>query len=365
MSLFRLTLLIILVLGAAGFAGLGAPQKTASPAVRQQDVPAPDQTLVTTNAASNTVSFIDVAHGAITPVVVGDSPWGIATGPGKEIYVSTARGLAVVDTESRSLTAFVPYQTPIATAGYGEYRPGGMGIGLSRAGRTVSVGLYVPGRPSVVEVFDTKALAFVGLVEVGVRPFDVVGGPANEVYAVDHDSYSVTAVDVVAMTARRMEAAPLGLGAYDKPHYAGLAGNGNLWLPYQGKVLINMNPATGQYTSSPLTADTHQHGVALTLGADKLLIVGTGPAGGATQGPSLSVVNTRTLAERVLPLSRPHEKIDVNHAGTWAFLSGGYLLDGGWDGITAVELATGASFEIPVPGRPLDVKVIGEQVIVN
>jgi hypothetical protein len=126
-----------------------------------------------------------------------------------------------------------------------------------------------------------------------------------------------------------------------------------------------LNPATGQYTSSPLTADTHQHGVALTIGADKLLIVGTGPAGGATQGPSLDVVNTRTLAESVIPLSRPHEKIDVNHAGTWAFLSGGYLLNGGWDGITAVELATGATIEIPVPGRPLDVKVIGEQLIVN
>ena len=35
------------------------------------------------------------------------------------------------------------------------------------------------------------------------------------------------------------------------------------------------------------------------------------------------------------------------------------------EGITVVDLSTDATFEIPVPGKPLDVKVIGEQVIVN
>src|SRR4051812_12861646 len=126
MSPLRFTLLIIVALAAAGFSGLGSPRTTVSPASQRPDIAAPEQTLVATNAASSSISFIDVARGTVSTLEVGDSPWGIATGPGKAIYVSTARGLAIVDSESRSLAGFFPFQTPIASSGYGEYRPGGM-----------------------------------------------------------------------------------------------------------------------------------------------------------------------------------------------------------------------------------------------
>ena len=130
----------------------------------------------------------------------------------------------------------------------------------------------------------------------------------------------------------------LGRGVFDKPHYAALAADGHLWLPVQGQVLVRLDPASGQTETFPLTANTHQHGVALTPDGRYLLIVGTGAAGGASAGTSLTIFDTETLAEEILPLDRPHEDIIISPDGQTAFLTGGYLLAGGWEGLTAVDL---------------------------
>ena len=105
-------------------------------------------------------------------------------------------------------------------------------------------------------------------------------------------------------------------------------------------------------------ATFHQHGVALTPGEGRLLIVGTGPAGGVSGGPGLTILDLGSGAEEILALTRPHETVAVSRDGRLAYLTGGYLLTGGWDGLTVVDLETQATREVPVPNGPLDIALL-------
>jgi DNA-binding beta-propeller fold protein YncE len=179
------------------------------------------------------------------------------------------------------------------------------------------------------------------------------------VAAIDHDSYSVTVVDTRTLRPRTLPAAPLGPGAFDKPHYGAVTAGGRLVLPFQGRVLLLLDPVTGRSSRLPLTAETHQHGVALTA-TGRAVIVGTGPAGSVEGPASLTVVDIETGEERVTPLRRAHERVAVRADGRRAYLSGGYLLEAGaWDGVSVVDLATGRVVrEIRVPSRPLGIAVL-------
>ncbi|CAO0828016.1 hypothetical protein SMICM17S_00235 [Streptomyces microflavus] len=91
--------------------------------------------------------------------------------------------------------------------------------------RSSRVGVNVPDGNGTVEVIDTASREVTGTAPVGRRPFDVDVSPdGREVYATDHDSFDVTAVDARTLKTRRMEVAPYGteggLGSWLKPHYA-------------------------------------------------------------------------------------------------------------------------------------------------
>jgi DNA-binding beta-propeller fold protein YncE len=350
-----------LSLGAAllGAAAIGRPGVLgAAETVADQSAPTGRRLLLVANAAGRHVSVVDPAAGVVERIDVGASPWGIALGPDGRGYVSTAEGLAVLDLTARQLRALVPYQAQdrVGPATTGEYRPGGMGIAAAPDGRRVYVAVYLPGGPSALEVFDAERGAWVGSVPVGVRPFDVVvARDGREAYSIDHDSYSVTVVDAATLRPRTLSVAPFGRGAYDKPHYAALAPDGRLLLPVQGRGLVRLDPSTGASEVVPLGADTHQHGVALTPDRRSLLIVGTGPAGGASRAPSLTIYDLAARAESVLPLARPHERVAVSPDGRRAYLTGGYLLPGGWNGMTVVDLERRTTEEVAVPDQPLDV----------
>lgn len=321
----------------------------------------PAHLLAVTNSQGQHVSVVDPARGVIVQIEVGAAPWGLAQA-GNRLYVSTAEGIAVIDLNQRERLALVPYQTDAGPPQYGEYRPGGMGLAAAPDGRQVYVGVYVPGQPSQLEILDAEILTIAGSVPVGIRPFDVlVSADGREVFTIDHDSYSVTAVDPVTLAARTFDVAPLGNGAFDKPHYSALAADGQLWLPFQGQALVKLDPASGQFDTFPLTANTHQHGVALTPNGRYLLIVGTGAAGGASAGPSLTIFDTETMAEEVMPLARPHEDITISLDGNYAYLTGGYLLTGGWEGLTVVDLQHRTSSELTVAGYPLDIVALPPQ----
>jgi DNA-binding beta-propeller fold protein YncE len=316
--------------------------------------------LLVTNASGRHVSIVDPTAGVVERIEVGAAPWGLALSPAGRGYVSTAEGLGVLDLGGRQLLALVPYQAQarVGAPSTGEFRAGGMGIAVAPDGRRVYVGVYVPGGPSQLELFDAERGAWLGAVEVGVRPFDVlVSRDGREAYSVDHDSYSVTVVDDRTLRARTLAAAPFGRGAYDKPHYAALGADGRLLLPVQGRGLLALDPTTGASELLPLTADTHQHGVALGPDRKTLLIVGTGPAGGARGRPSLTRYDLTDRTDSVLPLARPHERVVTSPDGRWAYLSGGYTL-GGWDGLTVVDLAGRTTEEVPVPDQPLDVALL-------
>lgn len=318
--------------------------------------------LLVANHAGADVAVVDPVTGVIATIPAVESPWGIVLSPDRgTAYVSGARALAVVDLRQRTLTATIPYQTTINRVERGEYREGGMGIDVSPDGRLLFVGLHLRTGPGRLEVIDVAQRRVTASHQVGVRPFQVVAAAdSRTAYTLDHDSYSVTVVDATAGAKATLSAAPLGRGAYDKPHYGALDAAGRLLLPYQGRVLQTLDPSTGQSTTRPLRATTHQHGVALTPDGRYLLIVGTGPAGGVNSPPSLTVLDLQGQGERILPLTREHELIAVSPDGVWAYLTGGYLLNGGWNGITLVHLESGVARELPLPGvgQPLGIAVL-------
>jgi YVTN family beta-propeller protein len=234
-----------------------------------------------------------------------------------------------------------------------------MGIAITPDGGRVAVGVYRSSGPSILDVFDTATLALTASVPVGIRPFQVVAAPDNRrIYSIDHDSYSVTVVDLHMMQPQPLQAMPLGRGAYDKPHYTAQRADGTLLLPYQGRTLQILDPTSGTQTLLPLSAQTHQHGVALTSDERRLLIVGTGPAGEVSGGPSLTILDLTTGSEEIVSLTKPHERIVLSQDGRRAFLTGGYLLTGGWNGLTVVDLDTRATREVAVPDAPLDIALL-------
>jgi hypothetical protein len=183
----------------------------------------------------------------------------------------------------------------------------------------------------------------------------------REVYTIDHDGFTVTVVDASSFDAHAIEVAPFGteggLASFEKPHYAVLDPDGDLLLPYQGRALARVHPATGEVTTTGLDADTHQHGVA-RADDGTLVIAGNGPFGNADGGASIEVISPAGDST-VLPTDRRHETVTVwQHDGAaFGVLAGGYTQDGAWDGLTVLPLAAaldGAdeSYEIRVPGRP-------------
>jgi DNA-binding beta-propeller fold protein YncE len=321
---------------------------------------APSTTLLVTGATGRHAFVVDDVRGVVARIEVGPAPHGVALAAGGRAFVATARGVAIVDVSARRRTALVPYRSPVGPASTGEYRPGGMGITASPDGRFAYVGVYLPGGRSRLEAIDVRQRAVAWSVPVGVRPFDVlVSRDGRLVYSIDHDSYTVTVVDTRTRRTRTIAVAPLGSAAYDKPHYAALDRSGRLLLPYQGRVLLRLDPRTGRRTTLPLTAQTHQHGVTLA-GDARLVIVGTGPAGSVAGPASLTVVDVRTGVERVTPLRRAHERVAVRPDGRLAYLTGGYLLEtGAWNGVSVVDVETGGLLrELSVPSRPLGVVVL-------
>ena len=108
-----------------------------------------------------------------------------------------------------------------------------------------------------------------------------------------------------------------------------------------------------------MQARTHQHGVALAPDGRRLLIVGTGPAGGARGEPRLTILDLETQDEDHIPLQRPHEQVALSPDGDVAYLTGGFTFaNGGWDGIAIVDLRQETVTELPVPDRPLDIAVL-------
>ncbi|MET9934367.1 MULTISPECIES: hypothetical protein [unclassified Streptomyces] len=338
------------------------PAVTAAPSPGPGGGPAPG-TLLVTDFGSDTVTFVDPARGATGSVEVGTAPYGLALGADGCAWVATAEGVAVVDTAARKRLALIPYRTDTGPVTTGEYRGGGMGIALAPDGSRAYAGVHVPDGNGALEVIDTAALRVVDAVPVGRRPFDVdVSRDGAEVYATNHDSFDVTVVAAGTPASRRVEVAPYGteggLGSWLKPHYAAVRpSDGRLLLPFEGERLAVVDPRTGRTTIEPMTANTHQHGVAVTADGT-LFAVGAGPIDpDADRGPSLTV-RAPDGKERVYPLEGPHEGVAVSRDGRTAYVTGGFTRDGFWDGLTVVDLASGGTHRLAAGSRPLGIVVL-------
>ena len=318
--------------------------------------------LLVSNAAADTVSYIDPRRGVISGLQVGKAPFGIATDDRGRAYVATAEGVVVLDIASRTRLALIPYTAEIGPPGFGEYRKGGMGIDVSADGRFIYAGVYLGEQVNQIEVIDSLRGEVIASYPIGKRPFDVLlSADGRFVYSVDHDSYSITRVDLTSGTTNQIEVAPLGYGAFDKPHYGVFDGKGRLFLPVQGQALVVLDPVNENSEVYPLSADTHQHGVAITSDGSRLVIVGTGAAGGARQGPSLTLYDLHTNEETLLPLARTHEEVALSKDGRYAYLTGGQSFTGGWNGLSVVDLETTQTRFIEVPDQPLGIVTIPVQ----
>ncbi|WP_163187065.1 YncE family protein [Cellulosimicrobium sp. SL-1] len=320
--------------------------------------------LLATEAESDGLAVVDptIREGSavVDRIEVGAAPWGVAVhAPTMRAYVSTAQGVAVVDLATRERVDLLPYRDAPARVAFGEYRRGGMGIAVSPDGARVHVAVH-RGDSSTLETIDVASREVVASTPVGLRPFDVlVAADGGEVYTVDHDTFSVHVVDTTTFEARRIEVAPFGtdggLASFEKPHYAVLDDDGSLLLPYQGRVLVRLDPATGTTTTVASAADSHQHGVARAPDG-RVVVVGNGPFGNATGGPNVTVLDPATGAEQVTSLTRRHETVttwtDPATGRPSAVLVGGYTQAEAWDGATVVDLGTLDTYEIQIPGRP-------------
>ncbi|MFJ6054206.1 hypothetical protein [Streptomyces sp. NPDC092307] len=353
----------LLLGGCAGNAPAAPPAPAPSASPLPATAPTPQGLLLTADFGADTVSFVDPERGTVASVTVGRAPYGLAVGADGRAWVATAEGVAVVDTRTRVRVARIPYRTDTGPVTDGEYRGGGMGIALSPDGAHAYVGVNVPGTTGVLEVLDTAGGEITGVVPVGRRPFDVdVSADGAEVYVTGHDSFDVTAVATGSLRPRRIEVAPYGteggLASWLKPHYAVVRpSDGQLLLPFEGERLAVVDPRTGRTRIEPMTADTHQHGAAVTADG-RILVVGTGAVRpGDGKGPSLTV-RSPDGAERVHPLQGPHEDVAVSRDGRTAYVSGGFTRDGYWNGITVVDLDTGATRRLAAGTRPLGIAVL-------
>lgn len=347
----------------------GAPRPGASP--RPDGGPDPDPGTGTTSASTlllaslahaEHVAIIDPARPdaeAVRRVRVGAAPWGVGVDAARQLgYAATAEGLAVVDLAAGKRRRLVRYRHPAARLEQGEYRPGGLGLAVSPDGSRVYVAVMPDGNSAFLEVYDAERQRFIAAVPVGARPFDVVVAPDGSWAAtVDHDAFTVTVVDARTLRPRSHTVAPFGteggLASWEKPHYGAVDEDGAILLPYQGKVVVRLDPRTGRFTTIRSRADSHAHGT--TRAGRRLLTVGTGAFGNAEGRPNLSILDIDTGAERVVPLSRPHETVAVCRDASgreFAAVAGGNTRDEGWDGITLVDLEDRGVRELAVPGYP-------------
>ena len=340
-------------------------EPTATATAPTSAAPKAGEHLLVADFGADTVTFIDPSrrqNAELASVNVGTAPYGIALGADGTAWVSTAEGVAVVDTATRERVDRIAYRTKTGPVGTGEYRGGGMGIALSPVGRQLYVGVNVPGQKGVLEVIDAATREIVRTVPAGMRPFDVDVAPdGSRVYVTNHDSYDVTIVDTSDWTTRSVVVDPYdtgrSLGDWLKPHYAVVrAGDGALLLPFEGEKLLVIDPESGRVTTETMTADTHQHGIA--AGPDgTLFVVGTGGTSDSGNGPSLTI-RTPGGDERVIDLKGPHEDVAVSADGATAYVSGGFTRDGYWDGLSIVDVASGKVTRLAAGERPLGIVVL-------
>ena len=127
-------------------------------------------------------------------------------------------------------------------------------------------------------------------------------------------------------------------------------------MAYKGVLLLELDPRSGETTTTELRSSTHSQGVEQTPDGRLLLVVGDGPDDTSLGAPALEIVDLAAETSVVVPLAGSHNDAAVSSDGRFAYLTGGSSREGAPhpDVVTVVDLGTGTVVEsFPVSGNPL------------
>ncbi len=296
-------------------------------------------TLYITNRGSGELAILDESSLTVRTLIgVGGRPWWVAVTPdAKSACVSNARGLAVVDLEGGTV------ERRLDLGGQG------MGVAMSPDGVFCYVAVNRRGGDRLVAVERTTGQTR-GDLAIGERAFGVYLSPDGRMlYVPEHDAFALSVIEVPRLVKRRtIPLTPAGGGAYDKPHYLAMSNDGaRLYLPFQGRTLVEIDTASLVMTAKHLAINAHQHGITISADGTRLYL-----ANSAFDGTgSLSEIDTATFRElRRIPLAKDHEQVVLSADGRRAYLTGGFAL-GGHDELTVVDLKSGEVNRVSTGGR--------------
>lgn len=296
--------------------------------------------LVTGTRSGEVIAINLDSNAVVSRVPGGRSPTALALQGGKA-FVASDGLVSVIDLGNLALL------DQISIEGRGT------AIGTSPDGQHVFVGVRAGGETNRLDLISLAEKRRIRTAPVGVGVSHIVVTPdGKRIYVVNHDSFNVHVFDGSTLTlTREITVAPLGRGAWDKPHYL-VPGKdySRLYLPFQGKALVEIDAHTLAPKTHPFKINLHQHGMVFSPDGTKIYIANSDLSGGPG---SLSVIDASKMVETTrIDLGRNHEQVALSPDGRKAYLTGGFLI-GGHDDVTLVDLEHKRVLtRIPVGGHP-------------
>ncbi|MBF0277088.1 MAG: YncE family protein [SAR324 cluster bacterium] len=298
-------------------------------------------TLFITNQGSGDLTvFDDAAFKVQSLIPIGPQPWGGAVTPDRKTgCVSYRGGLAILDFTKREVVRHVMLE--------GQ----GMGVAISPNGKTCYVAVNGYGDDRLLAI-NQRTGGVEGEVLINARAFGVYISPdSRRLYVPEHGGSSLSVIDTSTFSLfRRIPLNPYGENSYARAHYLAMSSDGRaLYLPFEGRVLMEIETGTLTESIHPLDIHAHQHGLAISPDGRKIYLANNVLGGDG----SLSEIDRSTMKElRRFPLDRHHEQVLVDSEGRHVYLTGGFVMGHrAHNKLTVVNLKNGKAIYLETGGE--------------
>ncbi|MBA2350754.1 MAG: beta-propeller fold lactonase family protein [Burkholderiales bacterium] len=267
-----------------------------------------------TNTGNNSVSVIDTASNAVTSTIsVGNGPGGVAVGTaGTRVYVANgvSNSVSVIDTASNTVVATVPVQN------------GPNGIAVNPAGTRAFVANTNSNSMSVI---DTATNSVAATVIVGLRPFGLaVNRDGTRVYVTNDDSNTVSVIDATANGALTQ------IAVDDSPNGIAMSPDGTLVYVanFGSNTLSVIDAASNSLTATLGSGGVNPIGVTVTPDGARVYVANSTSGGVAAIDP---VANTiASIAVGLQPTAFGQFIVGITPgAGTLQFSAASYSVHEG------------------------------------